>query len=131
MINCKQYADEILDSITGTGNSRSGGCGSGSYGRCCLSGNYAPSTDVGIPATIIFARLDIDRHIHLLAHLQRRCVLHAVAKERNAHLARKLLRQLEDYLLTLPIATSRSAFCGRHYLVNYAFKFHNLCFLIV
>ena len=46
-------------------------------------------------------------------------------EEDNTYLARKLLRQLEDYLLTLPVATSRCALCGGHYFVNYAFKFHN------
>ena len=93
-------------------------------GNFGLFGLEAPCADVGVPAAVVFARLDIDRDGVGRTLFQTGHVVGLVEK-RDADLAgERTFVHLEDHVLTLPFAACRRSFCHGHYFVNCSFEFH-------
>ena len=95
--------------------------------RLLLLGLHAPGADVGVPAAVVFARLDVDRHEEGLSFAQFGHVALLVEK-RHADFAGELpaVVVVEDNVLTLPFAPSGSTPRHGHDLIYDSFEFHNI-----
>ena len=107
----------------------------GGIGRCarlrllCLLWLYAPCANVVVPATVVFACVDIDGY-RISRTLCKSLYLVGLVEERYEYLARilRLRLYLEQYILTCPLIACglRYSVSLREYLYDLAFEIHNL-----
>ena len=86
----------------------------------------APCADVGVPAAVVFARLDVDRD-GVGGTLFQPGDVFGLVEERHADFAcERAFVHLEHYVLALPVAACGGAFRHGHYFVNGSFEFHGI-----
>lgn len=102
-----------------------------SSGGRLLFGLDAPCANVGVPAAVVLARLDVHgdgvgRALPQPGHVV------GLVEERHADLAgERTFVHLENHVLTLPFAACRGSLRHGHYFVDGSFEFHISAFCFV